>query len=33
MFESLFPKKDGKWTAVWVFNFVDPWKYRLEMKN
>ncbi len=23
MFESLFPKKDGKWTAVWVFNFVD----------
>jgi len=24
MFESLFPKKDGKWTAVWVFNFVDP---------
>jgi len=24
MFESLFPKKDGKWSAVWVFNFVDP---------
>jgi hypothetical protein len=24
MFESLFPKKDGKWTAVWVFNYVDP---------
>jgi len=23
MFESLFPKKDDKWTAVWVFNFVD----------
>ena len=25
MFESLFPKKkDGRWSAVWVFNFVDP---------
>jgi hypothetical protein len=24
MFASLFPKKDGKWTAVWVFNYVDP---------
>jgi hypothetical protein len=24
MFVSLFPKKDGKWTAVWVFNYVDP---------
>jgi len=23
MFESLYPKKDGKWSAVWVFNFVD----------
>ena len=24
MFELLFPKIGGKWTAVWVFNFVDP---------
>jgi hypothetical protein len=25
MFESLFPKKNnGRWTAVWVFNYVDP---------
>ena len=20
----LLAKKDGKWTAVWVFNYVDP---------
>ena len=25
MFVSLFPRKnDGRWTAVWVFNYVDP---------